>query len=227
MQGFPCFCFNGGKGENMKLKVMKPKVLKIFVYGDSNTWGYVPTLKVYSGNDNETERYDSSDIWWNALKKDNIVYVNGNNGRTINNDHPDLPNKNALKTISGDFIDSDIDLVIIMLGTNDLKDIYSLTPISIKDNLDKLVNKFIDRYNSKIMIICPPLIKKTPVTKEKYTDSENKILEYEKVLKEYTKKHDYLFCSAVGCEVGIDGEHLTKKGHQELGIAVLGTLGGK
>ena len=46
-----------------KLKVMKPRILRIFVYGDSNTWGYYPTLDVYSGDDSKTKRFDKEKIW--------------------------------------------------------------------------------------------------------------------------------------------------------------------
>ena len=34
--------------------------------------------------------------------------------------------------------------------------------------------------------------------------------------KEYANNNGYKFISAVGCEIGIDGEHLTKNGHKEL-----------
>ena len=42
------------------VQVNEMNKLKIFIYGDSNTWGYVPTLKPYSGDDSKTDRYPSS-----------------------------------------------------------------------------------------------------------------------------------------------------------------------
>lgn len=204
--------------------VMKKEKLKIFVYGDSNTWGYVPTLKMYDGNDQNTERYNESDVWWSLLKKDYTVFSNGNNGRTINNDHEKFANKNALKTLERDFVESKIDLVIIMLGTNDFKDSYNLKPIDVVNNMDMLVKRFIDRYQCKIMLIAPPLILDSPKTKVTYNNGVDKIRKYCRLLEAYTKENGYLFLSGVECEVGIDGEHLTKEGHKELGQRVLERL---
>ena len=42
----------------------------------------------------------------------------------------------------------------------------------------------------------------------------------EKINIEYCKKNKYHFVSAIDCEVGIDGEHLTISGHKKLGDIV-------
>lgn len=198
---------------------------KIFIYGDSNTWGYVPTLKPYDGNDDNTMRYDEKDTWWYALTNDNVVYVNGCNGRTINNDHMDLPNRNSMKTINRDLVNDDIALTIIMLGTNDLKDCYNLSVDDLINNMDKFLSIIKNRYQTEVMLICPPLIYDTVVTHEKYTDGINKVKEYEIKLKKYCLDNNYMFVSGINCEVGIDGEHLTKAGHKLLDEEVLKCLG--
>ena len=192
----------------------------IFIYGDSNTCGYVPTLKPYDGCDEHTLRYDLKDIWWYPLTKDNKVFVNGNNGRTINNDHPLYNNKNALKTIDNDFINVDIDLSIIMLGTNDMKEKYHLSTDDIIINIDKLVKKIIKRYQCDILLICPPLILDSSITKINYGNAMYKIRDYELKLKKYALDNGYYFLSSTTCEVGLDGEHLTKQGHNTLGKLV-------
>lgn len=197
--------------------------MNIYIYGDSNTWGYIPTLNAYCGDDNLTPRYEENKRWWYSLK-DYIVDVNGINGRTVNNDHPTLEKRNAIKTFYNDVIIENINLVIIMLGTNDLKDCYKLKVDDIVINLDKLAKMFIKQYKSKIMLICPPLIFNTIVTEEKYSNGIEKIEELDSKLKEYCKKENYLFASAISCEVGVDGEHLTEEGHKKLGEIVLTTL---
>lgn len=194
--------------------------LKIFIYGDSNTWGYVPTLKPYSGDDSKTDRYDSNDIWWGTLKKDYELFVNGNNGRTIANDHPDYPNKNGLASIDKLMPDERIDLSIIMLGTNDLKDMYKLSTSDLIEHLKLLIERIDKKYQSKIMLICPPYIYESPITNPKYSKGIEKINEYEIKLREFTSKNGYLFASGKNSEVGIDGEHLTEKGHKDLGRVV-------
>ena len=68
--------------------------MKIFIYGDSNTWGYVPNINGYSKNA-VAKRYNVTDIWWYPLTKTNDVKVNGLCGRAINNDNPWLKGRNA------------------------------------------------------------------------------------------------------------------------------------
>ena len=194
--------------------------LRIFIYGDSNTWGYVPTLDTYTGGDSKTKRYDSESVWWSRLNQEYVLFVNGNNGRTIANDHPDYPNKNGLASIDSIMPNEKIDLSIIMLGTNDLKDMYQLSIPDLINNMKKLIEKIDNKYHSKIMLLCPPYIYESPVTKPKYSHGISKIDEYEKALLEFTKNNNYLFASGKICEVGVDGEHLTKKGHNDLGKIV-------
>ena len=103
---------------------------RIFIYGDSNTWGYIPR-----GNEdnNIKERYDLSDRWYSTLLDEFECIVDGANGRAIGYDHPVYPNRNALKTINDDLKDvNNIDLAIIYLGTNDFKEEYLATIQDIK-----------------------------------------------------------------------------------------------
>ena len=196
--------------------------MKIFVYGDSNTWGYFPTLDLYSGNDSDTLRYKDEDIWWYKLKEKNTLFINGNNGRTNGDDHILYDGKNAIKTINNDLSGIDnIDLTIIMLGTNDFKDIYHNTTESVINKMDKLIKVIYDKLKCEFLIICPPLIiSNTKITELSYTNGEEKIRDYEIGLIEYCKKNKYHFVSAIDCEVGIDGEHLTISGHKKLGDIV-------
>ena len=195
--------------------------MNIFVYGDSNTWGYVPTLDLYDGVDSHTKRYDEKDRWYFPLNKNNRLYVSGNNGRTINNDHPLYEGKNSMKTILNDMPDDKIDLTIIMLGTNDLKECYKLSTIDLINNMNKLTSTIYNKFKCKFMLICPPYILDTVVTKVNYINGISKIDEYELALKEYTKKSGFLFVSGKDLSVGVDGEHLTIDGHKELGKRVL------
>lgn len=201
--------------------------MKIFVYGDSNTWGYVPTLNLYDGNDNNTLRYKKEELWWYPLTKKHEVFVSGVNGRTINNDHPIYSGKNGMKTIDKDFPKTEIDLVIIMLGTNDLKDIYHLKTIDIIDNMDKLIKRINKNNQSDFLLICPPLIIDTVITKENYSNGVEKIKDYHLNLKNYCDKQGFKFISAINCEVGVDGEHLTLKGHKDLSKLLLDILDNK
>ncbi len=89
----------------------------ILCYGDSNTWGYIP------GN---SLRLPYEQRWTGrvqlALGDAFLLIEEGLNGRTTVWDDPFKPGRNGLKALPP-VLDSHapIDLVVMMLGTNDLK----------------------------------------------------------------------------------------------------------
>ena len=89
----------------------------VLVYGDSNSWGFEPG----SG-----KRYGEEVRWTGVLAEnlgsDTRVIEEGLNGRTTVFDDPLEPGRNG-KTYLGPCLQSHhpLDLVILMLGTNDLK----------------------------------------------------------------------------------------------------------
>ena len=99
---------------------MKQKT--ILCYGDSNTWGYDPVNAC---------RYDRNIRWPGVLQKElgQAYYVKeeGLCGRTTVWDDPVEGHKNGLKQLTP-ILHSHcpLDLVVIMLGTNDLKMRYSV-----------------------------------------------------------------------------------------------------
>ena len=104
--------------------------MNILIYGDSNAWGYVPNINGYS-KIAIPNKYDVKDIWWYPLLKDNSVIVDGLCGRAISNENPWLPGRNAMETIGDDLKLVDPDLIILQLGTNDLKSIYKMSALEI------------------------------------------------------------------------------------------------
>ena len=108
--------------------------IRIVAYGGSITWGFVPNPIPPS------TRFAPEDQWPGALQKelgDNYqVIPEGLNGRTTDAKDPGA-------SISGAQLDGSaylpaclnshlpLDLVIIMLGTNDLKPVFNRTPMRI------------------------------------------------------------------------------------------------
>lgn len=89
---------------------------RILCYGDSNTWGYTPLTG---------ERYDEDTRWTQILARDlgeeYTVLENGLNGRTTVFDDPHVANRNGRDGLPYALLTArPIDLVILMLGTNDL-----------------------------------------------------------------------------------------------------------
>lgn len=96
----------------------------ILCYGDSNTYGLMP---------DSPDRYPRDVRWTGILQKklgeDYYVIEEGLSGRTTLWDDPIEEHKNGKKYLLP-CLDSHkpVDLVILMLGTNDLKTRFSLTP---------------------------------------------------------------------------------------------------
>ena len=109
---------------------------EVLCYGDSNTWGYNPITK---------ERYEKDERWTgvlqNALGNDYHVIEEGLNGRTTVWDDPIEGFKNG-KTYLIPCLETHkpLDLVIIMLGTNDLKKRFSLSAYDIAQGAGVLID---------------------------------------------------------------------------------------
>ena len=106
----------------------------ILCYGDSNTYGLMP---------DSPDRYPRDVRWTGILQKklgeDYYVIEEGLSGRTTLWDDPIEEHKNGKKYLLP-CLDSHkpVDLVILMLGTNDLKTRFSLTPFDIGASVEIL-----------------------------------------------------------------------------------------
>lgn len=135
-------------------------MINILCYGDSNTYGYDP----HTG-----DRYDESIRWPSRLQsylggEYNVIEA-GLNGRTSCYDDPNMPDVNALKTVEDDLKEySQLDMIAIMLGTNDLKEFTGADVGEIAEGVEKLMLKMKDVMRAKqgkdpiFLIMCPPEI---------------------------------------------------------------------
>lgn len=131
---------------------IKDSAKTIVCYGDSNTWGQVP----------KKDRYPRSIRWTNILQKilgdEYEIISEGLPGRTfvsVNQTKPYLTGITHLKSIIETH--NPIDLMIIMLGTNDVKLMYNLTAEDIAKNLEETII-FVQKDIKDILVICPPEI---------------------------------------------------------------------
>ena len=148
-------------GENRK---------EILCYGDSNTWGQRPGM--------EMRRWPSGIRWPSVmageLERGYRIIEEGLCGRTSVFPDPLEPagiNRNGLATI-GTILDSHkpLDLVILALGTNDLKARFSLPPQDIAAGVELLVwaagNPRFGREDAfrppAVLIVCPPEVLEIP-----------------------------------------------------------------
>lgn len=114
----------------------------ILCYGDSNTWGYMPKLQ--SPEITANNRFPWGVRWASrlqaALGDDFRVAENGVNGRTTMFDCPMAEYRNGLKDLAvGVQSQMPVDLIIIMLGTNDLKFFFNMSAYMIAKGAQRLV----------------------------------------------------------------------------------------
>lgn len=194
----------------------------ILCYGDSNTYGLKSDLLT---------RYQRNERWTGILQKalggDYYIIEEGLGGRTTVWDDPIEEYKNGKKYLLP-CLDSHkpLDLVVIMLGTNDLKSRFSVTPFDIATSMDNLV-KTILKSDAGIHFMPPKVLLVTPVPIHSVNNRDlDQMLpnmeERSEMLAEYfeviAKKNNVDYLNP-GKEVEVndtDGIHYTLKGHQQI-----------
>lgn len=111
----------------------------ILLYGDSNTWGANPAA---TGVHNQ--RFDAHIRWGGVLRdllgEEYHVIEEGLNGRTTVWEDPIEPHRNGAAYLPACLLShKPIDLVVIMLGTNDLKRRFNLSAYDIASGACRLV----------------------------------------------------------------------------------------
>ena len=141
----------------------------ILCYGDSNTWGAMP---MQANGLMPRHNYDNrwTTVLQRALGDDVQVVVDAVSGRTIASDSPTAGHvRNGLHhapvTISANY---PVDMIIVMLGTNDVQDMYGLTPEKIISHMLSLVECMRHAHGKNnpsnepigdpvdIVLVCPP-----------------------------------------------------------------------
>lgn len=121
----------------------------ILCFGDSNTWGYSPNLE---------RRYNESERWTmllqSQLTNEYRVIEEGLNSRTTVFEDPFEAGKKGLDYLLPCLGSHHPELVIIMLGTNDLKSRFNVTASDISKGAARLV-EVAKSFN-------PGFMKKTP-----------------------------------------------------------------
>jgi lysophospholipase L1-like esterase len=138
---------------------------EILCFGDSNTWGYNPATR---------ERFPR-DIRWTgvlqaALGKDFHVIEEGLNGRTTVWEDPvegDKVGKRHLPPCLES--QAPLDLVVLMLGTNDTKQRYSAPPTDIARGIGVLLD-IIAASTAGSKAKAPPVLLVAPVPLGKITE---------------------------------------------------------
>ena len=116
----------------------------IVCYGDSNTWGYMPKREHPEITANN--RFPWGVRWTSLLQMklgaDYRVVEEGLNGRTTMFDDPLDVCRNGLESIDYSMLTNcPVDLVILMLGTNDVKEFFGMPPYVIAKGCGRIIDR--------------------------------------------------------------------------------------
>lgn len=200
----------------------------ILCFGDSNTWGYDPAT---------CDRFQRDIRWTGVLRKElgegcNVI-EEGLNGRTTVWDDPVEgiidSHKNGKKYLIP-CLESHkpLDLVVIMLGTNDLKKRFSLSALDIAESAGSLVDVVmksdagIKGTAPKVLLMAPPKLAKLSYYAEMLEGAAEKALKFSEYYARVAQEHgcSFLDTSNVIVSSDIDGIHFEAGEHAKLGRAV-------
>ena len=205
----------------------------ILCFGDSNTHGYCadPADCADGGT-----RFNEEERWTRQLQErlggEYLVIEEGLSNRTTVFSDPFLEGLAAIDTIVPCLKSHEmIDLLIIMLGTNDTKEYFSASAPCIALGMSRLVKKAMaaDCWSGRpnILVITPPPIREEILKKEIiHTMGTGCVEKSRQLAKEYQAVCEslgvhFLDAGALDCEFNkIDCMHLTKRGHAALAAAL-------
>jgi lysophospholipase L1-like esterase len=185
----------------------------ILCYGDSNTHGFIP----WGG------RYDDNTRWTCLLAKmlgsEYRIIDEGLNGRTTAENDPLEAYRNGLSYLVPCLqTHLPVDLTILMLGSNDMKDRFCPTAEKIADNLYRMTSIIKEMTQAPVLLVSPillgPQIVGGDFSKESLTVSAGLASAIEK----RAKKLDVAFLNAADYAdpSPSDGLHLEPEGHRAI-----------
>lgn len=197
---------------------------RILCYGDSLTFGRVP---------GRTERFSPSQRWTGVLQR-NLglgfeIIEEGLRLRTTNLYDPEAIGRNGLEYFYGCFLSHlPLDLVIFLLGTNDLQEKYHRDPDQIahalKDYLTAInfACKFLEEKQPRLLLVSPPLVDEKYLPAEtKFTGAEEKSKQLSKIFLQVARDlgAEFLDAAQIVSPSAKDGLHLDVEGNRKLGEA--------
>lgn len=196
----------------------------ILCYGDSNTWGYVPGTAA---------RYPHAVRWPGVLRAElgpgYHVVEEGLSGRTTVLDDPTRVAKNGLAYLRP-CLDSHapLDLVVLMLGTNDLKHRFGLSAFDVAAGVGMLLATIQQTpcgaggTAPPVLLVAPPHVGPLSALADLFagaTEKSNQVARhYRAVADQYAAR--FLDAAEVVAVSPVDGVHLDADGHARLGRAV-------
>ena len=184
---------------------------RIFIYGDSNVWG-----DSFVGS-----RVRYSDRWVNRLKRElrgkAHIIADGLSGRVAGDFCKAKPYKNGKHTFAEALQQaSNVDIVIIALGTNDLQQQYGRTAQAIIHDLTDY-QKLAD--SADVIYLLPPAFSTGEDSGPEFTEQSEEIRQ--EILRDKDSLGEYIELPLMPLS---DGIHFSAKGHRLLARIVKNAL---
>ena len=201
-----------------------PKAKRILCFGDSNTRGMIPVVGGF---------YPVALSWpgqvQNMLGDKFEIIAEGLYGRTIIVKEVGKPFKTGITHLEA-ILKSHIplDLLIIMLGTNDVKGRHHLNAIQISGHLNQFIVKareILEDPKFNILIICPPavVVPKSGILAERMIPGPETFKKLPKLYEKVAKANNCFYINA-GDYVSVfetDGFHMDEMAHKKLATVVV------
>lgn len=201
--------------------------MRILCIGDSNTWGYDPV-----------DGFRHKNRWTRVLAglmPEHEIIEEGLNGRTILSIDPYMPERCLIHNLKLILMShKPVDMVVLMVGSNELKNIFPCTAKYIAQGIEECVKIIFDKAMwdrfevPKLLIVSPILIRDQMVTNGgafamefgETSVRESKLLaeEYKKVCEKYQLE---FMDAALYAEASlVDNLHMDEENHKKLGQAM-------
>lgn len=196
---------------------------RILCFGDSNTYGYIPR---------GIGRYSEDIRWTGRLQKKvasrAVVVEEGLCGRTTVFQDALRPGRRGSELLPI-LLESQapLDLVIVMLGTNDCKTIYSASAAVIAKGMEYLVRQIKSMLPQTKILLVSPIRLGEDVWKSEFDPEFSKASvgvskELKAAYEKIAKRNGCMFLAAsdFAAPSDVDQEHLDEKGHEALADAI-------
>lgn len=206
---------------------------RIMCFGDSLTWGWKPTLAGVP-----VERYRKEERWTGVLARELgskfEIIEEGLSGRTTNVDDPLDPRLNGAMYLPSALASHlPLDLVVLMLGTNDTKAYFNRTPFEIAVGVSTLVGQIALSMGGvgtaypapRVLLVAPPpLAAEMPSAwfAELFKGGRAKTLQMAQLYRDLATFAEIPFFEAgsVLATEGVDGIHFSEGNNAALGAAL-------
>ncbi len=192
---------------------------RILAFGDSNTWGYDPATG---------QRYDETIRWTGLLQKalrgQALILEEGLCGRTTVFEDTDRVGRNGLAALPYVLKSNEpLDAAIIMLGTNDCKQVFGASSQEIAAGMALCLAEISEYVKAENILLISPICLEEVALGTSYNDRSLAVSrELSQAYQQPAKLYGvgFLAASEVAKASRIDGEHLTESGHRALYEAV-------